>query len=470
MFLKRLSRIRRTITFRLILWYSAFFILSTTFLFTLAYVLLSSSVRQKDREEIHEKLGEYAAQYRAGGLEALRTEVTLEERSAKGNALFVRVRGPLGATLFLNTPERWGDFDLAQLETVSARGGEQPVLLRTRDGKKALEIESTPLADGLLLQVGRSTEEREDLLESFREIFTGIMIPVVILGIAGGSFLAYRTLRPVRSLIHAVRSVSTGRMDARVPATHTGDELDELVILFNAMLEKIENLIKGMRGSLDTVAHDLRTPLARLRGTAEMALRADQKPDVYSEALADCVEEADQILTMLNTLMDISEAETGAMKLQLEEVNVPRLMEDAVELYAHVAEDKNVSLGVAPSEELTMPADRNRMRQVLANLLDNAIKYTPPGGRVDLRAFRQDGQAVITVRDTGAGIAPEDAPKIWDRLYRGDRSRSQRGLGLGLSLVKAVVRAHNGRIEVTSAPGGGSLFTIYLPTPSSQGR
>src|SRR5947209_933871 len=138
MFLKRLSRIRRTITFRLILWYSAFFILSTTFLFTLAYVLLSSSVRQKDREEIHEKLGEYAAQYRAGGLEALRTEVTLEERSAKGNALFVRVGGPLGATLFLNTPERWGDFDLAQLERARARGGEQPVLLRTRDGKKAL--------------------------------------------------------------------------------------------------------------------------------------------------------------------------------------------------------------------------------------------------------------------------------------------------------------------------------------------
>lgn len=468
MSLKRLSRVRRTITFRLILWYSAFFILGTTFLFVIAYALLSSSVRQKDREEVHEKLGEYAAQYRAGGLEALGTEVTLEERSAKGEALFVRVVGPQNVTLFLNTPERWREFDLAQLG--SGRAAVQPVLLRTRDDQKALEVESTPLADGLLLQVGRSTEETEDLLESFREIFTGIMVPVVILGIAGGSFLAYRTLRPVRSLVQTVRFVSTGRMDARVPVSHTGDELDELALLFNVMLEKIEKLIEGMRGSLDTVAHDLRTPLTRLRGTAEVALRPGQNPEPYREALADCVEEADQLLNMLNTLMDISEAETGAMKLTLEEVSVPRLLEDAAELYAHVAEEKNVSLSLGPTEEFNMRADRNRMRQVLANLLDNAVKYTPPGGRVNLCAVRRDGHAVITVSDSGAGIAPEDAPRIWERLYRGAAGRSQKGLGLGLSLVRAVVRAHGGRVEVSGAHDGGSLFALYLPIKSPQSR
>jgi heavy metal sensor kinase len=463
MFLKPLSGIRRTITFRLILWYSTFFILSTSFLFVLTYVLLSSSVRQKDREEVRQKLGEYADQYRAGGIDALKNEVSLEEKSAKGSSLFVRVAGPQNDTLFMTTPERWKEFDLAELDSGRYPTGEQPILLQTRDGRKALEIESTPLTERLLLQVGQSTEEREDLLESFREIFAGFMIPVVVLGVAGGAFLAYRTLRPIRSLIQTIRSVSTGRMDTRVPVRQTGDELDELVILFNSMLAKIETLIKGMRGSLDTVAHDLRTPLARLRGTAEMALRSDQDLGTHREALADCVEEADQILTMLNTLMDISEAETGAMKLQLEEVKIQRLMEDTVELYAHVADDKNVSLNIAPSEELTLMADRNRMRQVLANLLDNAIKYTPPGGRVDLQALQQDGQAVITVQDSGTGIAAEEAPKIWDRLYRGDQSRSQRGLGLGLSLVKAVVSAHQGRIEVTSAPGTGSVFTIYLP-------
>ncbi len=463
MFLKRLSRIRKTITFRLILWYSAFFILSTSFLFLLAYFLLSSSVRRKDREETHQKLGEYAAQYKTGGIDALKKEVSLEGGSIKEAPLFVRVIGPQNITMFLNAPEHWKDFDLAQLNGNTRNTDEQPVYLQTRDREKGLEIESTVLSDGSLLQVGQSTEEQEALLETFREVFAEFMIPAIILGVGGGSFLAYRALRPLRSLIQTIRSVSTGRMDARVPTSHTRDELDELVVLFNSMLEKIETLIKGMHGSLDAVAHDLRTPLARLRGTAEMALRSEQSKDASREALADCVEEADRILTMLNTLMDISEAETGAMNLHLEEMNVSVLIKDTVDLYAHVAEDKQVSLNSSSPNDLFFTADANRMRQVMANLMDNAVKYTPSGGRIDLEAFRRDHQAVITVKDTGIGISSEDAPRIWNRLYRGDQSRSQRGLGLGLSLVKAVVQAHNGSIEVSSKTGVGSLFTLQLP-------
>ncbi len=468
MFLKYLSpkhlvTLRKTITFRLILWYSAFFVLSTSFLFVLAYFLLSSSVRQKDREETHQKLGEYAAQYQTGGIEALKKEVSLEGRSGKEDPLFVRLVGPQNTVVFLNAPDRWKDFDLTQVDGNSRNRSQQPVYLQTRDREQGLEIESTILPDGSVLQVGQSTEEREALLETFREVFAGFMIPAIILGIGGGSFLAYRALRPVRSLIQTIRSVSTGKMDARVPASQTRDELYELVSLFNSMLEKIETLIKGMHGSLDAVAHDLRTPLARLRGTAEMTLRSEQTQDASREALADCVEEADRILTMLNTLMDISEAETGAMKLQMENINISELIKDTVELYAHVAEDKNVSLHASSPDDLFLSADANRMRQVMANLMDNAVKYTPSGGRIDLDAFQRDHQAVITIKDTGAGISSEDTPKIWNRLYRGDQSCSQRGLGLGLSLVKAVVQAHNGRIEVSSKPGGGSLFTLYLP-------
>src|SRR6266446_471745 len=461
---RHIVSLRKTITFRLILWYSAFFILSTSFLFLLAYFLLSSSVRRKDREETHQKLGEYAAQYKTGGIDALKKEVSLEGGSIKEAPLFVRVIGPQNITMFLNAPEHWKDFDLAQLNGNTRNTDEQPVYLQTRDREKGLEIESTVLSDGSFLQVGQSTEEQEALLETFREVFAEFMIPAIILGVGGGSFLAYRALRPLRSLIQTIRSVSTGRMDARVPTSHTRDELDELVVLFNSMLEKIETLIKGMHGSLDAVAHDLRTPLARLRGTAEMALRSEQSKDASREALADCVEEADRILTMLNTLMDISEAETGAMNLHLEEMNISELIKDTVDLYAHVAEDKQVSLNSSSPNDLFFTADANRMRQVMANLMDNAVKYTPSGGRIDLEAFRRDHQAVITVKDTGIGISSEDAPRIWNRLYRGDQSRSQRGLGLGLSLVKAVVQAHNGSIEVSSEPGSGAVFTLYLPT------
>jgi signal transduction histidine kinase len=198
-----------------------------------------------------------------------------------------------------------------------------------------------------------------------------------------------------------------------------------------------------------------------------MALQSDQNGEVQREALAECIEESEQILTMLNTLMDISEAETGAMKLEPKELNVPELMEDVVDLYRYVAEDKGIALHIECPKGLCLTADPTRMRQVLANLLDNAIKYTPKGGEVFLEAHQKDRQVMLIMRDTGIGIPQEELPRIWDRLYRGDQSRSQKGLGLGLSFVRAIALAHKGRVEVSSEPGKGSVFTVILPADGS---
>lgn len=453
MFLSRLNRIRHTIGFRLIVWYSSAFILSTGLLFTLACFMLASSVRNKDREDVRQKLAEYSAQYRTGGLEALKREVTFEGRTARESLFFVRVKGPNNSILLLDLPVRNGER-------------EEHTIRNSKFSEADLGIESTPLSDGLTLEVGKSPQESEDLLKQLRELFLVFMPPVTIVGIIGGWFLSSRSLRPIRNIIHTTRSITTGQMNARVPSSQTGDELDELVSLFNAMLGKIETLIAGMRGSLDNVAHDLRTPLTRLRGTAEMALRSDQDKEGLREALADSVEEADRILTMLNTLMDISEAETGAMKLELETVDLSELLGDVVELYRYVAEDKELSIAIKTTSDLQLNADRNRLRQVLANLLDNAIKYTPRSGTIELEAFRYSDGVVVVIKDPGIGISLEEQPKIWQRLYRGDESRSQKGLGLGLSLVRAVVQAHQGTIEVVSEPGLGSTFTVHLPLTS----
>ncbi len=464
MFLRPLKQLRKKVGFRLTVWYSSIFILSALLLFALAYFLLSSSLIKHDHEAIQLRLDELSALYQTAGRELLEREVTIEKKFEKKIPFFIRLAGRDNKTLFLYIPYQWVEFDIKKLERMTPNTDMTWTRLPGKNNRNVLEVASIRLSNDYLLQVGKSTEDREKILRHFREIFTAVMVPLILSGFAGGAFLAFRALRPIRHLISTVRSLGPGRMDARVPSPKTDDELDELATLFNGMLEKIETLINGMRDSLDNVAHDLRTPITRLQGSAEMALQSDQNLETCKESLADCIEESERILTMLNTLMDISEAETGVMKLDLKRVNVSSMMGDVIELYRYVAEDKGVFLHTTASNDLSLTADPNRMRQILANLLDNAIKYTPNGGRIDMEADRRGQKIVILVKDTGIGIHPEELSRIWDRLYRCDQSRSQKGLGLGLSLVKAIVQAHKGQVEVFSEPGKGSTFSISLPS------
>jgi signal transduction histidine kinase len=196
---------------------------------------------------------------------------------------------------------------------------------------------------------------------------------------------------------------------------------------------------------------------------AEVALHAGADPAAAREALADCLEESERVISMLNTLMDITEAEAGMMKLQREPADLCQLAREVVELYQYVAEEKKITIRTDLPAPCEASADRTRMRQVFANLLDNGIKYTPAGGTVTISVRNDTNRAEAIFRDTGIGIPAEEQDKIWQRLYRGDKSRSQRGLGLGLSLVKAVVEAHGGKVTVSSQVNQGSEFTVTLP-------
>jgi signal transduction histidine kinase len=458
-----LDRLRHTIGFRLTLWYSGVFMLSVLILFALSYALLWSSLRHTDQENITQELHELAALYHDSGEAGVSQELELQQRLQGTQAFFVRLADPHQQTHMLVIPEQWGAFHLKRVKKMAATADLQWVEVPGHGGGSRLEVASLGLLDGSVLQVGKSTADRRHVLGHFREVSASVILAVILLGVGCGTLLAFHALRPIRHLIQTVQSIEGGTMDSRVPRRATGDELDELGRLFNAMLDRIAGLIQGMRGALDNVAHDLRTPLTRIRGTAEIALGSAPNVESYRDALADCVEESDRLLTMLNTLMDISEAETGTLTLALEHVNISALLEDAIDLYREVAEEKGLAVKMSTPQDLWVHADRHRLRQVIANLLDNAIKYTPPGGHIDCIAYQAESQVVLVVEDTGMGIAVEEIPKIWERLYRGEGSRTHRGLGLGLSLVRAVVHAHGGTVEVSSAPGAGSRFTLALP-------
>lgn len=475
MFSARRNSALKRVSVRLTLWHSLLFMGLTVTLLVLTYVLLRNRADATEHYVVESRLNQYLSEYKSKGIEGVRHLGTLRRGRAQ-QAFFVRVGDAQNRTVFLRHADDWAEFRPEELASrpLPPAGSRTWQTLLSADGTHLL-FAADRLPDGGVLQVGKSNEELIDLLADYRRAGILVLLIFVPASFAGGAFMASRTLRPVQHLTRVAQEiVETNRLDARVPSGGSGDELDALVQIFNQMLGRIEALVRGMRESIDNVAHDLRTPLTRLRHKAQAVLATEREQSALQEcprchlaldALAGCVEEADRVSTMLNTIVNIAEVEAGLVKLDIAPRSLRGLVAHAVDSYVEFAEDRGITVTTEVPAELLVNADTTALFRVLANLLDNAIKYTPAGGHVRISAERAGRFAEVRFADNGRGIPEEDLPRIWERLFRGNRSRTERGLGLGLSFVRALVQAHGGSTTVESQQGAGTTVKLLLPVP-----
>ncbi|WP_414662283.1 HAMP domain-containing sensor histidine kinase [Horticoccus sp. 23ND18S-11] len=459
-----LRRLRQSLALRLAFQYALVFAVGAALLFGVLYWLLADALDTRERAALIRQTEEFSEAFERGNIAALRARVD-NNSSPNASAFFVRLMRPDGSAVYQKWPADWIETQIQQIPVGDLTVTREIQTLRLpQNALRDYTIATRQWTNGWQLQVGRLLDSRAVLLLPLRGAFAAVGGAALILSVAVGTLLAWRATRPLRAVSDtAQRIIETGDSSARVAGPGGTGELAVLVRQLNTLLDKNATHVRVLRETLDNLAHDLRTPLTRLRGTAELAMQDAGDPAEARAALADCVNESDRVLHLLETLLDISAAEAGALKLNRDMIDVRTLTERAADLYREVAEEKRIQVALEQPAAAELSADAIRLGQAVNNLLDNALKYTPVGGRVTL-ATRDEATAVmVTVSDNGPGVPLAEREAIFRRLYRGDASRSQRGLGLGLSMVKAIVEAHGGTITVDDAPGGGARFTVRLP-------
>jgi two-component system, OmpR family, heavy metal sensor histidine kinase CusS len=315
------------------------------------------------------------------------------------------------------------------------------------------------------------TEPFDQALDHFRLIEKRFLPLLVILASFLGYWLSGRALVPVNRIIHSAERIGVQNLSQRLEVPRAQDELQRLTVALNAMLERIESSVQRIRQFTANASHDLRTPLSLIRTHAELALRRTRTEPEYRESLSRIFSASQETTQLIEALLTLARADAGAAHLQFKQLDLTTVLQRAALQASVLAISKGLSFSSNLFEEpLFLRADSSAIERLFLAVLDNAVKYTPAGGFVSFRSFVHSGQAVIEVEDTGAGIAPEDLSRIFDRFFRADQARSREvpGSGLGLSIARWIAETHKGSIEVESRPGSGSLFRILLPLDFSE--
>jgi signal transduction histidine kinase len=461
-----LGKLFRTTTFKLTLVYLTVFALFAAFL--LGYFALNTRrlITEQITDTVNAEITGLSEQYRLGGIRRLVIVVD------------ARARRP-GSSLYLVTT--FAGEALAGNVTALAPGildnpGWTETVYRRLDETETAEhpdhtalVQVFQLPGGFRLLVGRDLDERERLYHIVLSAGRWSVALVIVLGLVGGLFVTRRVLRRVDAMTETTRTIMAGDLGGRLPVAGTGDELDRLAENLNVMLERIEALMHGLKEVSDNIAHDLKTPLTRLRNRCEEALRTAKSEGEYRAALEGTIEDSEGLIRTFNALLMIARAESGQARDDMSEFDAAEIAHDIGELYEPLAEQKGIALKVEADAPAKVKGNRELVSQALANLVDNAIKYTEPRARavngmtpeIVVRALNEGDRILLTVADSGPGIPEADRARVVERFVRLEQSRSQPGSGLGLSLASAVARLHGGELTLAdNQPGLKSVIAL----------
>jgi signal transduction histidine kinase len=440
--LAQIRRLVKTHAFRLASLYFAVFAASMFGVLVFVYLSSADFVERQTQATLDAEIAGLAEQYAQRGLSGLIQIVAARSAGDRGDGVLYLVTNAEGHPLAGNitgwpegTPVAPGA--VAFTVKVNVKGQTQ-----TRPAQGALIL----IPDGYRLLVARDISDAALFRERIKLTLVWSGLFALFVGLIGGAVMSRNLLRRVEEVNRTAERVMGGNLSDRVPLKGASDEFDQLAANLNNMLDQIERLMAGMREVSDNIAHDLRTPLARLRARLELSLLDSPEDGAQTEAVCLAIDEADRLLATFNALLSIAEAESGTSRSAVEPLDLAQTARAAAELYEPVAEEKGCALKLDVEPGIMIRGDRHLLSQAVANLLDNALKYG--GGEVKLSAHQQNGRAALEVSDTGPGIPEAEREAVFDRFVRLEPSRSTPGNGLGLSLVRAVARLHNGTVAL----------------------
>jgi signal transduction histidine kinase len=462
MFFKKIHNLKKSLIFRLTILYALAFTVLSAIGFLIFYYRIYSVTMEHLDVELLDETEKYTALIKKDGLKAAISAIAEEAEAENPEEDFFRLFNFKGDILTASDMTSWGVVAkqdiLLKLQKDDLTYITQTITIPERDDKARMI--TAIVGPDTVLQIGESLEEVDEYLDIFLQLFSLLIISLIVVSTIIGWLLAKRATIDMGEVTKAAEEISNGSYDRRVQIKGRFNEIERLGATFNRMLDRIQSLLKSMKEINDNIAHDLRSPLARIRGIAEMNLLKEKSIDDYKDMAASTIEECDTLIGMINTMLDITEAEAGVNNVKAEEFELVELIREACELFRPVAEEKKINLRTELPETLTLRSDRKKMQRIVTNMLENAIKYTPVAGTIDVFAAVHNGEIQIDFKDTGMGISEKDLPHIFERFYRCDRSRSQGGVGLGLSLVKAYTESMNGTIHVESTLNQGSRFAL----------